>query len=345
MATNHHWNSDLIATAQPMKQSSSALRASLIQTLAYIGLHWNGQSLTAPNPRWTLFQLAQSHRMLTLAPNDKTDSPLVQPYICPEGNVPHPQLLDPYWCLVERHPAGIALWHYALQQWSVPVGSPRGFNLRLLLLDKSTGYLIGILGLCPAAVQLAQGWKGVGEAATAFVMGAIPPFNRLRAGKLVALLAQSPYIRRYWWETQVGQRPFYRVQLRPLIQMDTYAIFGKSSVLNRLKGWHRQGSTAGHTLVHLVATGWDKRLLEALPEPMRTSARQMGLLPALRLALAYFAIEPAFLQPPLPMAYYRCSLLKPSSNPIKMEYNYSTECDHQLLVAFWKNRWAIALPQ
>jgi hypothetical protein len=317
--------------------TGSSLRASLIQSLAYYGLHWNGQALDAPNPRWTLYQLAlQYHAMHDLA----IDPASIQPYLCPENQLPNPQQLEPYWYLADAHPQGQALWRHALQQWNTPVGNPKGFNLRLLLFDRPTGYLIGILGLCPATLRLSDDWKAQGTAATAFVMGAIPPYNRLRGSKLVALLAQSPYIRRFWWEAQIMQRPFYRPAPMPLLLIATYAVYGKSSVLNRLKGWKWQGITAGQSLVHLVATGWDKQLLNALPESMQSTAHQQGLLHGLRMAMEYLAIEPAFLQAPLPMGYYQCPLKIPQNNTHLWVFTYATESDHQVLVEFWKKRWA-----
>lgn len=144
-------------------------------------------------------------------------------------------------------------WHADLFRlsrltWSLPYTRGYGRRLRFLILDKSNNKLIGILGLqsppidFPARDRLFHYPEGrkielVNQTMDIFTLGAIPPYNYLLGGKLVALAASAnevrqAYERRYACRiTQMEKR-----QLPPyLVALTTTSAFGRSSIYNRLK--------------------------------------------------------------------------------------------------------------
>jgi hypothetical protein len=91
--------------------------------------------------------------------------------------------------------------------WSIPVSMGYGRRLRFLVLDRAHGdKLIGLIGLADPVFALAArdrwiGWdvetrtRALTNVMDAFVLGAVPPYSTLRAGKMVALLATSGVVR------------------------------------------------------------------------------------------------------------------------------------------------------
>ncbi|MEU0412100.1 Druantia anti-phage system protein DruA [Streptomyces griseorubiginosus] len=140
------------------------------------------------------------------------------------------------------------LWRWCSLHWSIPVSSGYGRRLRFLVLDEAhDNAVMGLIGLADPVFALRPrdewiGWdaKTRGQRLTsvmdAFVLGAVPPYNALRAGKLMGLLATSSEVRdafdlRYRnRKTTINQRdPDARLSL-----LTTTSALGRSSVYNRL---------------------------------------------------------------------------------------------------------------
>lgn len=128
------------------------------------------------------------------------------------------------------------LFRLASLLWSVPVSRGVGRRQRFLVWDRTAGRLIGLFALGSPVFNLSPrdrwiGWKGearlhrLGYVYDAFVLGAVPPYNQLLCGKLVAALTASAEVRHHLAATYDGEHP--------LVITVTSAL-GRSSLYNRL---------------------------------------------------------------------------------------------------------------
>ena len=117
-----------------------------------------------------------------------------------------PEDVQPKLVQVKRGSEDELLFRYACLHWSIPVSSGYGRRLRFLVTDESNNKLIGILGLGDPVYALSarDNWVGFSgpnpkrrlhNIVDAFVLGAVPPYSQLLAGKLVAMLAASNEVR------------------------------------------------------------------------------------------------------------------------------------------------------
>jgi hypothetical protein len=90
------------------------------------------------------------------------------------------------------------LFRYACLHWSVPISDGYGRRLRFLIFDESNGKLMGLFALGDPVYAIKDrdrwvGWDADAKAERlyhvmdAYVLGAVQPYSRLLAGKLVAL--------------------------------------------------------------------------------------------------------------------------------------------------------------
>jgi hypothetical protein len=150
--------------------------------------------------------------------------------------------------IVDRRSFEGLLWRWCSLHWSIPVSSGYGRRLRFLVVDRGHGdKVIGLIGLADPVFALgcrdaAIGWspewrkERLFSVMDAFVLGAVPPYNTLCGGKLIALLATSSEIRDAFSEryrdrvTLISQR---KADAR-LTLVTTSSALGRSSVYNRL---------------------------------------------------------------------------------------------------------------
>jgi hypothetical protein len=141
-----------------------------------------------------------------------------------------------------------ALFRFATLHWSVPVSVGYGRRTRFLVRDATTGKLIGIFALGDPVYNLRCrdnliGW-GVKQrnarlynVLDAFVLGALPPYRELLAGKLVAMAATSQETAALIAEKYQGTQTIISrtsKDPRPVLITTTSAL-GRSSLYNRLK--------------------------------------------------------------------------------------------------------------
>lgn len=169
-----------------------------------------------------------------------------------DGRTLDPRRIVPRLIEVQRTSEDEQLFRWARLHWSVPTSAGYGRRLRFLVIDEHNGKLIGLIGLGDPVFSLAArdqwiGWNKETRRARlrhvldAFVLGAVPPYSNLLAGKLIALLASSIEVReafaaRYAKRETVisGQRQDGRLAL-----ITTVSALGRSSMYNRLR--YRQG--------------------------------------------------------------------------------------------------------
>jgi len=140
------------------------------------------------------------------------------------------------------------LFAFASLYWSVPTSHGYGRRIRFLCWDDSNGKLLGLLALGDPVFNLAVrdsfiGWSGKDRvkrlACTmdAYVLGALPPYNTLLCGKLLACLLKSREVSAAFRKRYGNKRTIIasRKERRHLAMITTSSSLGRSSVYNRLK--------------------------------------------------------------------------------------------------------------
>lgn len=184
------------------------------------------------------------------------------------GEEVSPGVIRPRIELVES-PLQVDIFRYACLLWSIPVSSGYGRRMRFLVFDETNNKLLGVLGLSDPVYCLAVrdswiGWndqdkrRRLWHVMDAYVLGAVPPYNYLLGGKLVALLATSNEVREHFVARYEGRASGILGLIRAphLILLTTTSAMGRSSMLNRLKQdgdpiWKSLGMTMGWGHFHL----------------------------------------------------------------------------------------------
>lgn len=179
------------------------------------------------------------------------------------GNEVAPEAVVPKLIPVKRGSEDELLFRYVGLHWSIPVSSGYGRRLRFLVEDQSNGKLIGLFGLGDPVYSLGVrdewiGWDAdtkrdrLYHVLDAFVLGAVPPYNRLLCGKLVAMLALSDAVRQAFRDRYGGRETLISGEVRKpyLALLTTTSALGRSSIYNRIRidgfdYWHRVGTTEG----------------------------------------------------------------------------------------------------
>lgn len=162
------------------------------------------------------------------------------------------------------------LFRIARLLWSIPFSKGYGRRLRFLIVDRSNGKLIGLLALqspplsFPARDRLFHYPPGkktelVNQTMDIQTLGAVPPYNRLLGGKLIALAAASNEIRQAYWRKYSGRVTEMEQRILPphLVALTTTSAFGRSSLYNRLSYngtviAESLGLTEGYGTFHLM---------------------------------------------------------------------------------------------
>lgn len=140
------------------------------------------------------------------------------------------------------------LFRLASLTWSVPVSNGFGRRLRYLVWDKQNDKLIGLIAIGDPVFNLGVrdnliGWDAHDRSARlvnimdAYVLGALPPYNALLGGKMVACLLRSrdiydDFTRTYGATTGIISQEEKKARL---LAVTTSSSMGRSSVYNRLK--------------------------------------------------------------------------------------------------------------
>jgi len=162
------------------------------------------------------------------------------------------------------------LFRIARLLWSIPFSKGYGRRLRFLVIDESNGKLIGLLGLqspplsFPARDRLFRYPPGrktelVNQTMDIHTLGAVPPYNYLLGGKLIALIAASNEVRQAYQRKYAGRITEMEKRVLPphLVALTTTSAFGRSSLYNRLRYNGIQiaesiGYTEGYGIFHLL---------------------------------------------------------------------------------------------
>jgi len=140
------------------------------------------------------------------------------------------------------------LFRLAALTWAVPVSNGFGRRLRYLVWDRHNDKLIGLIAIGDPVFNLSVRDKHIGwdvKARTqrlvnildAYVLGAVPPYNMLLGGKLVASLIRTRDIYNDFTKAYGNLRGIISKKEKNarLLAVTTSSSLGRSSVYNRLK--------------------------------------------------------------------------------------------------------------
>ena len=140
------------------------------------------------------------------------------------------------------------LFRLASLTWSIPVSNGFGRRIRYLVWDGHNDKLIGLIAIGDPVFNLAVrdkliGWDVHDRAARlvnmmdAYVLGALPPYNALLGGKMVACLVRSREIYDDFSRTYGATAGIIsgKEKKARLLAVTTSSSMGRSSVYNRLK--------------------------------------------------------------------------------------------------------------
>ncbi len=162
------------------------------------------------------------------------------------------------------------IFRNATSLWSVPISAGYGRRMRFILWDKTHNKVFGIFGLCDPVIGLRVrdeyiGWsknqknERLYNVMSAYILGAVYPYNELFGSKMVALSVGSKEVCNLFEEKYSGKETIIRKRkpIPKLVAVDTMAFFGKSLIYEGLREWQFLGFTRGLMHVHLNGL-WDE---------------------------------------------------------------------------------------
>jgi hypothetical protein len=140
------------------------------------------------------------------------------------------------------------LFRFATLLWSIPVSYGFGRRMRYLVWDDYSERLVGLFALGDPVFNLRArdrlvGWTSddrverLVHVMDGYVVGAVPPFNRLLGGKLIASLMRTQEVVNTFRERYGSSEGIISGNAKNahLVAITTTSALGKSSVYNRLK--------------------------------------------------------------------------------------------------------------
>jgi hypothetical protein len=180
-----------------------------------------------------------------------------------------PARIQPRLELIETGSWEADLFAFASMYWSVPTSSGYGRRLRFLCWDDSVGKLMGLIALGDPVFNLRVrddfvGWTvqdrstQLASVMDAYVLGALPPYNMLLGGKLIASLLRTRFMADAFRDKYSDRRSIIsgKRQTGKLAMITTSSSLGRSSVYNRLRlggvdYLTRVGATRGYGHFHI----------------------------------------------------------------------------------------------
>jgi len=338
-----------------MAVQKKRIREKILANLASYGVQWNETEgkISVANFRETQAKLASQTN-----PKQEIYYEKVKKYLA------RPEEVDilkvrPYLVLVNQSEEHKRIWSYATGFWSIPVTTGYGRRLRYFVFDEQNGKLIGIVGLADPVIGLEMrdvksvGWNReqkldrLYNCMTAYILGAIPPYNRILGGKLVALSVMFPEIRKWFYDKYKNSKTIINdVQKEPnLVYVDTMGAFGKSSIYTRLYNWDFIGYTKGKSHIHITANGsWDLIKKVVSTEDFKTYKYGQGPNWKMRIlgkGLRELGLSDEMMSIGWQRGYYRCTLAENWKDYLlgKTDKVVWKKISEGELIDYWKTRW------
>ncbi|MFN5953588.1 MAG: Druantia anti-phage system protein DruA [Dolichospermum sp.] len=340
-------------TKQLYKQE---IRIQILQNLENYGVYWdnNEQSLSATNFKDLQYQLAQQTNPDPIKYEDKVQKFIAQPEDIDILKIrPRLVLIDS-----QSQPIYRDLWSYASSFWSIPVTVGYGRRIRFLVFDEHNNKLIGIVGLCDPIIGLdirdrvSIGWtkdqklERLYNCMTAYILGAIPPYNLVLGGKLIALTLLFPEVQKIFL-SKYGDTALDRNKFPYLAYIDTLGAFGKSAIYTKLMNWEFIGYTKGQSHIHITANGSWELIKQLVPENIFNTYKY-GDGPNWKIRILKHGLrEIGFPEDMLSIGwkrgYYRCPLaenwkdfLVGNTDKLRLIQHKKSE-----LISYWYDRWIL----
>lgn len=176
----------------------------------------------------------------------RSEWPRLRSYFA-NGKDVEPERIRPRLELIEADTWQSRVFRLASLTWSVPVSQGYGRRMRFLVWDDSNQKLIGLIALGDPVFNLKVrdeeiGWnskdreKRLVNVLDAYVLGAVPPYNLLLGGKLVASLLNTKEIRDTFKARYATTKGIISDKRKhpALVLITTASALGRSSVYNRV---------------------------------------------------------------------------------------------------------------
>lgn len=248
-----------------------------------------------------------------------------------------------------------------LTWWSMPYQRPYGRQMRFIIWDTAHNAPFGLISLQSPILKQAVRDKSleipnaeldywVNRSMYAQRVGALPPYNDLIGGKMVALSLVSNEIRTAYQEKYQDRTTIMAERnIEPeLLFITTTSAFGKSSIYNRLK-YHQDvvaeklGYTEGYGSFQISKVLYE-RLLAYLTDIGENAERGYGNGPSRKLKLIKMACRKLGLANysyhGIKREYYSFSLVQNLKQVIsRQEQAIWKNYEFKDLAAYWRERW------
>lgn len=268
--------------------------------------------------------------------------------------------------LIEVHPSTIEetlfRW-WNLVWWSMPYQRAYGRQMRFIIWDEYHNAPFGLIGLQSPVLKMAVRDKylnipkdeldiWVNKSMQAQRVGALPPYNDLLGGKLVALALGSNEIRTAYYRKYCNRETLLEKRKidADLLFITTSSAYGRSSIYNRLKFdeeevAHKLGYTKGYGTFHIPDSLFAK-IKDFLKGEGIDTGTTFGNGPSRRIKLLYQAFAklnlPDYSQHQIQREYYLFSHVSNLRDIIHEgdPPNYWDRSFGEMFI-YWKNRWCL----
>lgn len=250
-----------------------------------------------------------------------------------------------------------------LNWWSIPYQRPYGRQMRFVLWDRHHNTPFGLIGLQSPVLKMSVRDKAlkipkeeldywVNHSMHAQRLGALPPYNSLIGGKMVALAVTCNELRQKYRDKYIDRESILQKRILDpnLFFITTTSAFGKSSIYNRLNYCKQKvaislGYTKGFGTFHIPEDLYIE-IIKYLEIKGIEAARSFGSGPSRRIKLLSMAFRhleiPNFTYHNLKREFFLFPLIENLIDVIaKKEEPIYYNRSFKDLELYWKNRWAI----
>lgn len=338
-----------------MQNDKIAIKQQILQNLEDYGIQWDEaqNKIIAEDFREIQRKLAERTN-----PQGQDYKSKVQQHLAQPADINISQI-NPYLVTVDSSEKHHRLWAYATSHWSVPVTTGYGRRIRYFVFDQQNEKLIGIVGLCDPVIGLgirdinSIGWtkdqkmQRLYNCMTAYILGAIPPYNQILGSKLVALTLMFPEIKETFYQKYKDSVSIIKGEKKNpyLVYIDTLGAFGKSAIYTKLINWKFVGYTKGESHLHITANGSWELIKQVVPaEVFNTYKYGQGpnwKMRILKSGLRELGLSENMLGIGWQRGYYRCTLAENWKEYLLGETDQIQwqEFVKDDLVEYWHNKW------
>ena len=247
--------------------------------------------------------------------------------------------------------------------WSLPYERAYGRQMRYIVWDDYHNAPIGLIGLQSPILSwsVRDNYLGItkdmrdfwiNQSMNAQRLGALPPYNKFLAGKLVALLLTSDKIRTEFHQKYKDYETLLKKRTIPanLLFVTTTGAYGKSSVYNRLRFNGRSvcdfiGYTNGSGSFHIPNTLYEG-FIDYLEENDITAGRSFGNGPSVKMKIIERTMRLLGFKNGVDHGIKRAVYLFPFAQNITGVLHRDEEPlwekrDVESLTKYWEKRWAV----